>query len=468
MLEVWNNVNPNKREEEVDGLRLMVLMPPGTAKSTYISKLFPPWFLAQVTQMPTKDLGILACSHEAGLAMDFGRDARNLVEGNERWLGYGLSKDSKASEKWATTLGGYYKCAGVGSGIAGRRMHLGLIDDFCGDQVDAMNKNFNDRIWNWYLNDFVVRLQPFAARVIIANHRNEDDLVGRLLAKEPTKWRVVRFRLLIENEEQAEQDPLGRSVGDYIWPEYFTRQQVTERMANPYASGIEQQEPSPLKGAFFDVEHFQTYKPNELPSISELRFYCSSDHAVSERETADNTAMIPAAFGRGLLWILPDVVWDRIGSKRCIEEMLKLTTNRKPLFWWAEKGHITKSLLPLLQDRMMDSRTYVNIVEVTPVKDKVARAQTIQGMMAMGLVRWPENAPWYQRAKKEMLNFPNGKHDDFVDAMAWLGMGVHSMLDSKPRQAAPEFKPNAPWVPTVKWLKDSVKRKKSEELARNN
>lgn len=458
-----------RREEEVDGLRLMVLMPPGTAKSTYISKLFPPWFLSQVNRMPVKQLGILACSHEAGLATNFGRAARNLVDGNERWLGYSLKKDSRAAEQWETSAGGYYQAAGVGAGIAGRRMHLGLIDDFCGDQVNAMSKLFNDRVWDWYQNDFVVRLQPFAARVIIANHRNEDDLVGRLLQKEPTKWRVVRFRLLIENEEQAEQDPLGRRVGDYIWPEYFTRQQVTERMANPYASGIEQQEPSPLKGAFFDVQHFTTYKPDELPPISELRFYCASDHAVSTKQTADNTAMIPAAFGRGKLWILPNVVWDRIDSKTCIKKMLELSRGpNKPLFWWAEKGHITMSLLPLLRDQMMDERTFVNIVEFTPTKDKMTRAQTIQGMMSMDMVRWPDGASWYARAKKEMLNFPNGKHDDFVDAMAWLGMGVHSMIDTKPAKKEELFQINAPWVPTVKWLKDSVSRKKADELARQN
>lgn len=454
-----NNLTPEARETEVSGLRLMVLMPPGSAKSTYISKLFPPWFLAQLHRIPLSELGILACSHEAGLATDFGRAARNIVEGNERWLGYALKKDSRASEQWATTNGGYYKAAGVGAGIAGRRMHLGLIDDFCGSQEDSMSKLFNDKVWDWYVNDFVVRLQPFAARVIIANHRNEDDLVGRLLQREPEKWRVIRLRLLIETEEQAEQDPLQRAVGDYLWPEYFTRQQVNERMGNVYASGIEQQEPAPLKGAFFDAEHFLTYRPDELPPADELSFYCASDHAVSERQTADNTAIIPAAFGRGQLWILPDVVWKRIGSKECIEAMLTLAKRRQFIYWWAEDGHITKSLLPLIQDRLMDERTFINIVPVKPVKDKMQRAQTVQGMMAMGMVRFPANAEWLQRAKKELLTFPNAKHDDFVDALAWLGMGVHKMFGATPAKPRPQFEPNKPWTPTHGWLRDSHRAK---------
>jgi predicted phage terminase large subunit-like protein len=430
LLDVLNNLTPEQREQEVSGLRLMVLMPPGSAKSTYISKLFPPWFLSQINRLKTHELGILACSHEAGLAGDFGRAARNLAEGNERWLGYQLRKDSRAAEKWATSSGGYYQSAGVGAGIAGRRMHLGIIDDFCGSEEDAGSKLFNDRIWNWYLNDFVVRLQPFAARVIIANHRNEDDLVGRLLAKEADKWRVIRLRLLIETEEQAEQDPLNRSIGEYLWPEYFTRQQVNERMANPRASGIEQQEPSPEKGGFFQADWFQTYK--ELPPKEELQYYCASDHAVSEKQTADLTCLLPVAFGRGKLWILSDVKWSRMGSKEAVEQMLALAKAHPFLYWWAEKGHISKSIGPFLQDRMMDEHVFVNIVQVTPVKDKMTRAQTIQGMMSMGMVMWPD-APWFQRARKELLMFPNGKHDDFVDALSHLGRGIHHMIGGTKR-----------------------------------
>jgi predicted phage terminase large subunit-like protein len=433
-------------EAPQEPLRLMVLTPPGSAKSTYISKLFPPWFLAQchrlrkMMQDASKtytDLGILATTHNGDLSVEFGGAARNLVEANSTLLGYSLNKDSRASDAWTCTNGGYYRAGTVGSGISGRRMHLGLVDDFCGKEEDATSKLINDKIWVWWENDFVNRLQPIAARVIIANHRNEDDLVGRLLVKEPTKWRIIRLRLLIETQEQADEDPLGRKVGERLWPEYFTKEQVEERMANPRASGIQQQEPSPEKGGFFQAEWFQTYK--ELPPKDECQFYCASDHAVSEKQTADLTCLLPAAFHNGKLYILPDVVWDRMGSKATVEAMLNLARTRKPLYWWAEKGHISKSIGPFLQDRMRDEKVFANIIQVTPVKDKMTRAQSFQGMMSMGMVLWPENAPWFQRARREFLLFPNGKHDDFVDAAAHLGRGVQHMISSTPRAVPVEF-----------------------------
>jgi predicted phage terminase large subunit-like protein len=438
-----------------DVKNLMVLMPPGAAKSTYTSKLFPPWFLAQ-----RPNLTILACSHSGELATSFGRIARNYAEGNERWLGYRLDKASRAADEWETSNQGRFFCNGVGAGLSGHRADLGLIDDFCGKEEDVNSKLFNDKVWDWYLNDFVPRLKPGGARVIIANHRSEDDLVGRLLAKESDKWRVLRFRLLIETGEQEEEDPLGRKKGEWLWPEYFTKELVEERMQNPRASGIEQQEPSPEKGGFFQKEWFDNNEYKSLEELKDGQVYAASDHAVSEKQTADNTCLGLGVFKNGYLYIHPDLVWDRIGTKRAVEEMLRMGSKYKPLYWWAEKGHISKSLLPFLQDRMMDERKFFNIIQVTPVKDKMTRAQSIQGMMSMGLVKWPSFAPWFQRARREMLMFPNGKHDDFVDFVAHLGRGIHQMVGKRAPEKEPVYEPSLGMNITPKTLKEQGKKDK--------
>src|SRR5262244_4116540 len=54
--------------------RLAVFMPPGSAKSTYGSVLFPPWFMANA---PGKS--IIAASHTLELAEKWGRRMRGLV-----------------------------------------------------------------------------------------------------------------------------------------------------------------------------------------------------------------------------------------------------------------------------------------------------------------------------------------------------------------------------------------------------
>ena len=54
--------------------RLMLLLPPGSAKSTYASVLFPAWWFTQHAQS-----SVIAASHTADLAHHFGRQVRDLV-----------------------------------------------------------------------------------------------------------------------------------------------------------------------------------------------------------------------------------------------------------------------------------------------------------------------------------------------------------------------------------------------------
>ena len=101
-------------DDKID--RLMVAMPPGSAKSTYVSQLFPPWYMARD---PTKSM--IAASNTTDLAERWGRRVRNLIAENAGVLGYGVAEDNAAAGRWGTTAGGEYFAAGVGAAITGRR-----------------------------------------------------------------------------------------------------------------------------------------------------------------------------------------------------------------------------------------------------------------------------------------------------------------------------------------------------------
>ena len=39
----------------------------------------------------------------------------------------------------------------------------------------------------------------------------------------------------------------------------------------------------------------------------------------------------------------------------------------------------------------------------------------------------PKVSTWSQRAVDELMKFPNSRHDDFVDTLAWVGMGLNRL-----------------------------------------
>ena len=125
-----------------------------------------------------------------------------------------------------------------------------------------------------------------------------------------------------------------------------------------------------------------------------------------------------------LIWVLPDLVWRQMNAEHTVEAMLRMMKAHKPLFWWAERGHISKSIGPFLRKRMLETHTFCRLIEMQPIADKQTRAQSIQGRLSMNRVRFPERAPWWPAARDQMLKFPYDAHDDFVDTLAYIGLGL--------------------------------------------
>lgn len=231
--------------------RLMVLMPPGSAKSKYASELFVPWLFCQ---RPAS--AVIAASHTAELAERFGRRVRNLITTNDKTLGYGLSADNKAAGRWETTGGGEYFAAGVGGSITGRRADIGLIDDPVASRVDAESEVVRQRTWDWYRNDFYTRLKPGAGVVLIMTRWHEEDLGGRLLAEMESggdKWRVLKLPALANSVD----DPLGRAIDEPLWPQWEDAEALARKRAalgERDFGALFQQDPRPAGTSYFDIQ----------------------------------------------------------------------------------------------------------------------------------------------------------------------------------------------------------------------
>lgn len=403
-------------------------MPPGSAKSTYASVLFPSWV------MPAQDWNVLAASHTTELAEKWGRRVRNLIGEHALTLNAHLAQDSQAAGRWALETGAEYYAAGVGTGIAGFRAKLGLIDDPIRSRQDADSELIRDRIWEWYINDFCTRLVPGARKVLIQTRWHEDDLAGRALNHE--NWHVIELPA-----EAVENDPLGREPGEFLWAdgEYGYGEQLAELKQKTPArtwSALYQQRPAPEEGDYFKSEWLKPY--DKLPDLSTLRVYGGSDYAVTA-DGGDYT--VHAVIGvdpEGDPYLL-DLWRKQASSDAWVESLCDLILKWRPIEWAEEMGQIRSGIGPYIDRRQRERKAHVKRTPFPTRGDKGIRAQSIRGLMAVRGLRVPAYASWFADFRSELLSFPAGKHDDQVDAIGLIGQLLDTIVGGEwPKKPEPK------------------------------
>lgn len=418
--------------------QLIFCMPPRHGKTELATKRLAAWFSGL---FPEFDV-IVAAAGDA-LATDFGADVRNIIQSPQHkqvFPNHKLRRGGTAKDNIQTDKGGRLIFAGRGGQINGRGAHLLLIDDLYKDAAEARSQTIRDQAWDWFTKVALYRRMGKRLTIITMTRWHSDDIIGRLTdpdnqhynAEEAKDWKIIRLPGVAE-----EDDPLGRKPGEALWPErYNVDYHLGNQRRDPLGfAALTQQRPTVADGTLFRRETVQYY--DTLPE--DLRFYCSSDHAVGTNQRNDPTCMIKVGVNKqGDIYIV-DTIWRKMPTDQAVEAMLAMGGgNMRPLLWWAERGHISKSIGPFLRKRMLESGTFINIIEVTPAVDKEQRAQSIAARVAMGKVYFPRTSWWTEKAVDELMAFPNGNHDDFVDALAYIGLGLQSQFGPEKKSSRKE------------------------------
>jgi hypothetical protein len=207
--------------------RQIICMPPQHGKSWHTSWWGPVWFF---DWFPDKT--IILASYATQFASSWGRRVRDTIELYQDQLRVRIREDLTGVSEWETTEGGGMITAGVGAGIAGRAASgLLIIDDPHKDAQEAQSPIFRQRAWDWWQSVAESRLGPDAAVLVVTTRWHEDDLAGRLLqTPDSGDWELVMLPALAE-----ENDPLGREIGDALWPERYSKEFLERRKRNMHA-----------------------------------------------------------------------------------------------------------------------------------------------------------------------------------------------------------------------------------------
>jgi predicted phage terminase large subunit-like protein len=390
--------------------RLMVLMPPGAGKSTYTSVVFPAWWFAR---HPSSS--VIAASHTAALAEHFSRQVRGLIADDASPLGSALMSDNRAARRWRLATGGQYFATGLRGSIAGRRADLIVIDDPVKSQVEADSPAARDLAWNWYRSDLITRLTPGGRIVLVMTRWHDDDLGGRLLAQNDTRWRILRLPAIAETN-----DPLHRPAGGPLWPEWEDvaallrkREAIGERAW----SAMFQQSPRAREGGLFKVDRILTL--DMAPDLGQFRPVRAWDLAATSKADDNDpdwtvgVKLLRDADGR---FVVLDVVRLR-GTAWQVECILVDTARLDG----------PGVLVSLPQDPGSAGKVVVSSyvaklagfhVSVSPeTGSKTLRATPVAAQMEAGNIAIVR-ANWNTAFVNELRDFPQGRKDDQVDALA--------------------------------------------------
>lgn len=414
---------------------LMVLMPPGSAKSTYVDVVFIPWFMWRFPREP-----VILASYASDIARKQGRRARQLImsKSYRNLTGLTLKDDQKAAHEWALSNESEYMAGGLTSGLTGNRARLGITDDPIKGRREAESDVTPDVTWDAYIDDFCSRLKPGAPQVMITTRWVSNDPAGRIL---PESWAgesgLIEGRdgriwevLCLPAEADRADDPLGRQVGETLWPEWFSagHWEPFKRIRRTWVS-LYQQKPSDEEGTFFKREWFRRYTPDMLPKA--MHRFLSSDHAPAGNEDNDYTCVRVWGLNGDDVYLLDgfrhqatmDKSMERVVGNR-EQKKTGLIQKHKPLCWFPEDDNNWKAVAGFVTKEMRRQKVFCRIEPISPHgADKMVKAQAIQGIASMGNL-WIPVGPEGDEIIDQYVAFPGGKHDDEVDTGAVMGRAI--------------------------------------------
>lgn len=433
--------------------RLMLFMPPGSAKSTYASVVAPSWLMGR-----TPGSKVIGVSYASDMAKKFGRRTRSIIKQKKyaSLFNTGLMGDQAAADEWALDNASEYMSGGILSGITGNRADFVGIDDPVKGRQDADSEVIRNRTWDEYQESILTRLKPKGSLALTLTRWHEDDPAGRILpdnyagesgmimGKDGFEWEVLSLQAECERRD----DPLGREIGEMIWPEWFDENHWRMYRKNARTwSALFQQRPAPDSGDYFKREWIRTV--DVMPARETMSIYGASDYAVTANGGDYTVHVIVGIDHEGRLWLL-DLWRGQTSSDVWVDTFCDLVRKWKPIGWAEETGQIKSGVGPFLVKRMMETGSYVAREQFATRGDKGIRAQSIRGRMALAGLYVQKDAPFLSDLVSEMMSFPVGVHDDQVDALGLAGQLMDRMsVGNKPRELERSLEIGAIYAPAL-------------------
>lgn len=404
----------------------ILLCPRGTGKSK-IAQGYIAWLA-----LHNPDMRIIIVSDSDGKATLFLNTIKNVLEYSpiikehygdvrgETWTEHAITIKGRTFIQTEPTV----MSVGSGSGrVTGLHADVILLDDV--ESFDSARSQVKrDRLQDWYKTTLAPVLMSDGTTMVCATRYHSSDIYQMLLDE-------FNFDQLI----LPAVDKDGKSIcewllplHDVIKPDGKVLKGLSTIKANLgsviYALQYDNNVELLKAGAIFKYADFRFYnrvifEDNNiyielLDGSRELlkRIIIGIDLAISEKQTADYTAMvIVGKTEKGNIYIL-----DYINQRLTFNKQLHLIENLVEK--WTPNEVVIEQVA--YQAALIDElrrRGGLKILPVTPTRDKVARAYMVSGLVESNLVHFKQKG--MSDVTDNLTIFPDGTHDDICDAFVY-------------------------------------------------
>ena len=305
---------------------------------------------------------------------------------------------------------------GKGANIRGltwmsRRPDIVILDDVQ-TLEDVRSQSVSERDWEWFLSD--VFMLSKVSRIFMIGNNLGDKCIIEKLSHSAKDFGFKFYRI------PAIKD--GKSV----WPQKFT---VTELMKEKNAydkagkldiwlrermcQSIDE------KTQIFKKSYFQYY--DSLPKKERYNHYIAVDLAVSQKRTADFTAIVDIGVNSQNQRFVEDIQFGRYNVETTINKLFEMVLKYHPVKVFVEKVAFQAVMEQIIRKEMLKRNMFFQLEMITPKGKKEDRIKSMQPLYAANAVWHKKNAEYLTELENELIMFTdNGtkaEHDDLIDAL---------------------------------------------------
>lgn len=421
--------------------KLGIAVAPGFGKTTLCSVAFPSFKWARDATWR-----VICASHAYELSQNIAGKFHRVVTSDWYTTRFGVELSSDALKAIETTASGRRHAVGVGGALTGLRGNGGIVDDSL-NAYNAGSKLAVADVNDWFDTAFSTRFDDGedAPVIVIQQCLAENDLIAhvRELGYEmlilPARYEAGRKCVTSIWEDSRTED--GEILAPQIHSEKFLDEQAT--VLGPYGYAAQyQQRPAPLEGGMIRRDWFKRFTMGEIMVDGRLDLdwtTISVDPTGNAKEDGDNVGLLVAGGKGPRRYVLDDASRRMSFLETCAAIRALLTTWPTCKKVLVEKSVVGPAIVEQLRKEVnQGSMRVVVIEELTThmIGKKEQRALAMVPALAAGLVYLLDGASWVAEFVAEHAMFPNGHHDDRVDALAQLLAHYAPIVDMKARWQA--------------------------------